>query len=303
MLQSLDRGHGRFEVLASDAVELCNAVPSSSADPELCAAQEERLCVLRRVLAELRPERRDVLILSDALGRTVPEIADELGIKPNTVKSRLGRARRDFRAVVRRLPPDERGLLEKSPLTGLLLAQLQERHPAPEGGDIATAGILGGLVAMLGVGLWLGPDTSLHLDPTLRRTAVAVREATPTEIVATATAASPATSPSSTTASAPSPRPTAPRTGSVPPPRPRPTAARTATAARAVKDDPLVREMFLIEAAGRALDRHAYADALAHLDAHVAKYPHGALTEDRERIRQEVVAAMKREQPPSSALR
>ena len=65
-------------------------------------------------------------------------------------------------------------------------------------------------------------------------------------------------------------------------------------------DDPLVREMVLIEAAGRALDRRAYGKALANLQAHAAQFPRGMLAVDRERIRRTVVAAMRHEPAKTS---
>ncbi|RMG99854.1 MAG: RNA polymerase sigma factor [Deltaproteobacteria bacterium] len=53
-------------------------------------------------LAALSVRHREVLVLHHALGYTIPEIADTLGISPNTVKSRLLHARRNVRRLVRR---------------------------------------------------------------------------------------------------------------------------------------------------------------------------------------------------------
>jgi RNA polymerase sigma-70 factor (ECF subfamily) len=76
---------------------------------ELGFSAEDPLCVLvlrgeaRRVLARLPARQRDVLMLSELLEMRVHEVADELGIPPNTVRSRLRVARASFSREVRRL--------------------------------------------------------------------------------------------------------------------------------------------------------------------------------------------------------
>jgi RNA polymerase sigma-70 factor (ECF subfamily) len=54
----------------------------------------QRLDHLAAAIAQLEPERQDVIVLSDIEGLSAPEIADALGCKLNTVYSRLRRARR-----------------------------------------------------------------------------------------------------------------------------------------------------------------------------------------------------------------
>lgn len=57
----------------------------------------------RRVLARMPDRQRTVLMLSELLEMRVREIADELGVPSNTVRSRLRVARASFSREVRRL--------------------------------------------------------------------------------------------------------------------------------------------------------------------------------------------------------
>jgi RNA polymerase sigma factor (sigma-70 family) len=52
---------------------------------------------VRRVLAELGPEQRAILVLRDLEGLSEREAAAQLAVEPGTVKSRLSRARAAFR--------------------------------------------------------------------------------------------------------------------------------------------------------------------------------------------------------------
>jgi len=68
-------------------------------------ATDERDGDIRRVLAGLPDIFREVLVLHDVEGYTHDEIATLIGIEPGTSKSRLSRAREQFRR--RWLPPQE----------------------------------------------------------------------------------------------------------------------------------------------------------------------------------------------------
>ena len=59
--------------------------------------------LLWRLLAELRDERLEVVILHDLEGHTGADIAQQLGISINTVHSRLRLARADLTAALERL--------------------------------------------------------------------------------------------------------------------------------------------------------------------------------------------------------
>jgi RNA polymerase sigma-70 factor (ECF subfamily) len=56
----------------------------------------ERAAVVECFLDSLRPKLRDVFVLAEVEGMSAPEIATVLGIKPNTVYSRLRLARQRF---------------------------------------------------------------------------------------------------------------------------------------------------------------------------------------------------------------
>lgn len=66
----------------------------STTTPEMALEQRQRLATLERVLAQLRTEQREVVVLIDLEGLSAPEVAALLEVKVNTVYSRLrlGRA-------------------------------------------------------------------------------------------------------------------------------------------------------------------------------------------------------------------
>ncbi len=69
-------------------------------------ALEDRL-VLRRAVAELSPDHRQVVALRYFAGLTVPETARVLGVREGTVKSRLHRALAVLREQLDQSPPQE----------------------------------------------------------------------------------------------------------------------------------------------------------------------------------------------------
>lgn len=70
--------------------------------PQEATMEEEARRLLYRMLGALEEERRAVFILAELEGMSAPEIAEALGVKLNTVYSRLRLARADFNAEVRR---------------------------------------------------------------------------------------------------------------------------------------------------------------------------------------------------------
>jgi RNA polymerase sigma factor (sigma-70 family) len=82
-------------------------------DPEALAVLAQRRRLLVRVLRGVRAERARVLILHEGGDLSAPEIARALGIKENTVKSRISRAIQDARRAMRRLTPSELLLLQE----------------------------------------------------------------------------------------------------------------------------------------------------------------------------------------------
>lgn len=84
-------------------------VADPAADPEAWVSRVEVAEVVERGLAKLDQRRREVFVLHEIEGLSAPEIAELLGIKVNTVYSRLARARTRFRAAVARQQARERG--------------------------------------------------------------------------------------------------------------------------------------------------------------------------------------------------
>jgi len=70
--------------------------------PEALVRDAERRHILAGVLREIRPERAEVLIAHLPGGLSVPEIARQLGLNENTVKSRIHRGLDDARGAMRR---------------------------------------------------------------------------------------------------------------------------------------------------------------------------------------------------------
>jgi RNA polymerase sigma-70 factor (ECF subfamily) len=77
-------------------------LPPAHADQEDALERREALRFLYRVLDELAPERRAVLVMAEVEEIPGPEIAEILGVPLNTVYSRIRLARRDFEAAVKR---------------------------------------------------------------------------------------------------------------------------------------------------------------------------------------------------------
>jgi RNA polymerase sigma-70 factor (ECF subfamily) len=78
-------------------------------DAEQVAMRNQALRFAYRVLDELLPERRAVLVMAEVEEMTAAEIADVLAIPLNTVYSRIRLARRDFEAALKRCAARAKG--------------------------------------------------------------------------------------------------------------------------------------------------------------------------------------------------
>ncbi|AUX43004.1 uncharacterized protein SOCE26_044440 [Sorangium cellulosum] len=107
--------------------------------PEQTLASADRAEVVTALLLKIAPERRVILVMYDLLGVPVADIARELQLKENTVRSRLRLAREDFRAAVVRQPAERRSALWGLPASersldaaaASLLAAARELPPLP----------------------------------------------------------------------------------------------------------------------------------------------------------------------------
>lgn len=70
--------------------------------------QREAVTVLNRLLDALDDEKREALVLVELEQMTVPEIAEFLGVNPNTIYTRLRAARQEFARAVARQRAKER---------------------------------------------------------------------------------------------------------------------------------------------------------------------------------------------------
>ncbi len=83
---------------SASVIRLPTSLAPEAADAELGRRQAREL--LERVVDELPEAYRTVFILRDVEEMSTEETADQLGLKPETVKTRLHRARRLLRAAV-----------------------------------------------------------------------------------------------------------------------------------------------------------------------------------------------------------
>jgi RNA polymerase sigma-70 factor, ECF subfamily len=84
-------------------------VASERFDPHEATAQAQARELVYQLLEELDDEKRVVFILAELEQMTVPEIAEAIAVKVNTVYSRLRAARREFElALAARRAPDSR---------------------------------------------------------------------------------------------------------------------------------------------------------------------------------------------------
>jgi RNA polymerase sigma-70 factor (ECF subfamily) len=83
-------------------VPLWSGIPSSLPGPHQYAQQAEAVRFLEDFLASIDPAQRAVFILTKLEQMSAPEIATALGVKLNTVYSRLRAARAAFGAAIER---------------------------------------------------------------------------------------------------------------------------------------------------------------------------------------------------------
>ena len=77
--------------------------PDDSQDPEKAVEMKERSAMIQRALARVDENYRTVLILVDLQGFDYQEAAQTAGVPIGTIKSRLARARHQFRAAIEAL--------------------------------------------------------------------------------------------------------------------------------------------------------------------------------------------------------
>ena len=99
----LDMVRHRAVIRMEALPENYDRVPGTAKPPEQAVADATLDPDLELALAELQPDYRAVIVLCDVVGLTYEEIAETLGIKMGTVRSRIHRARSNLRASLERL--------------------------------------------------------------------------------------------------------------------------------------------------------------------------------------------------------
>lgn len=75
---------------------------SGASGPEAVTAAREAVRQVEALLAQVDAERREVLVLVDVEGYSVPEVAEATGVNLNTLYTRLRSARQQFEALLER---------------------------------------------------------------------------------------------------------------------------------------------------------------------------------------------------------
>ena len=282
------RAHVRREQL--DAV--LQEVPVHDAHDQLAAAE-----LVRRLLATLSHEAREVLVLVALEERPVPEAAGILGIGVKACESRLARARVQLEEALQRLRATERRRLgESAPLGVLVALPLDEllgasRH-APEdfGAEVAAlrarfAGSLLSPAPAAAVGTpaatWLvlgllgacvrglGSPSPIAMCPAV------------VDVVAAAPPVTPSASPAPTVEARAVPL-TSGAVALAAPSEPSHAPAPPSPCVRTVTPPAELSEISMMGLARRALNERSPERAAAWLRRHQRVYPHGSLAVERD---------------------
>jgi RNA polymerase sigma-70 factor (ECF subfamily) len=103
----------RFDALPEDAD---NRLPSSVATPDAAYLNQTFDADVEAALASLSPEFRAAVVLCDVEGLTYEEIADVLGLKMGTVRSRIHRGRAMLRSALAHRAPSSGRVRVAGPL-------------------------------------------------------------------------------------------------------------------------------------------------------------------------------------------
>lgn len=87
--------------LDDEEMDCANLIPDRSPSPQALLEGKELKEAIRRGLAQLSPEHRQVLVLREIAGLSYGEIAAAAGLEEGTVKSRIARARLSLRNILR----------------------------------------------------------------------------------------------------------------------------------------------------------------------------------------------------------
>lgn len=97
----------RFDGLTSEATE---RLSSSEPTPERSFELQHFDYDVQRALGELAPDFRVAVVLCDVEGMSYSQIADTVGVKVGTVRSRIHRGRAQLRAALQHRAPAQRAI-------------------------------------------------------------------------------------------------------------------------------------------------------------------------------------------------
>ena len=69
-------------------------------NPPRAYERDEKIAAVRRAIAALQPDQREILILRDLNGHTYAQLSEILGLEDGTVRSRLNRARLHLKEIL-----------------------------------------------------------------------------------------------------------------------------------------------------------------------------------------------------------
>ncbi|MCH9687950.1 MAG: RNA polymerase sigma factor [Deltaproteobacteria bacterium] len=90
----------RLSVEARQRREAGVTEPRAPTVPDRKVSRQQAAQVLDQLLERLDPEKRDVFVMAEVAKLSAPEIAETLGVKVNTVYSRLRAARKEFESLL-----------------------------------------------------------------------------------------------------------------------------------------------------------------------------------------------------------
>jgi RNA polymerase sigma-70 factor (ECF subfamily) len=90
----------------SSPLKLADLVPSDAPGPVQTVVIDEFTRIIAGSMERMDPAQRDILRLRNTLNHSYEEIADALGIKVGTVKSRIARARESLRVLIAEDAPE-----------------------------------------------------------------------------------------------------------------------------------------------------------------------------------------------------
>lgn len=98
----------RHLFIGREATDL-DELPEKNAGPERALELRQNQLLFHRMIERMSPTRRETFVLFEVEGYSGDEIARMQGVPVNTVWTRLHHARKDFLAMVSKLPAEENG--------------------------------------------------------------------------------------------------------------------------------------------------------------------------------------------------